>query len=120
MPLPVRPGDALANTVIAGLSHRTRLLVLDHVSSPTGLVFPVRQIAAACATLGVDVLVDGAHGPGMLDFDVPGTGATYYAGNLHKWCCAPKGCGFLWARPDRQAGVHPAVISHHLGEGFAR
>lgn len=118
--LPIRSGDDIAQTVLAGLSGRTRLLVVDHVTSPTGLVFPVGEIAAGCAAKGVDVLIDGAHAPGMFDLDVPAIGAAYYAGNLHKWCCAPKGCGFLWVRPDRQGAVHPAVISHHLGEGFAR
>jgi isopenicillin-N epimerase len=120
VPLPARSADAMTDAVLAGLGGRTRLLVIDHVTSPTALVFPVRQIAAACAARGVEVLFDGAHAPGMLEFAVPALGATYYAGNLHKWCCAPKGCGFLWVRPDRQTDVHPTVISHHLGEGFAR
>ena len=120
VPLPARSAAAIADAVLAALGDRTRLLVIDHVTSPTALVFPVREIAAGCAARGVDLLVDGAHAPGMLEFDVPALGAAYYAGNLHKWCCAPKGCGFLWARLDRQPAVHPAVISHHLGEGFAR
>ena len=120
VPLPVRSAEEMARTVLGGLGNRTRLLVIDHVTSPTGLVFPVDRIAPGCAARGVDVLVDGAHAPGMFDVDVPALGATYYAGNLHKWCCAPKGCGFLWARPDRQADLHPTVISHYLGEGFAR
>lgn len=118
--LPVGGADEITRAVLAGLGDRTRLLVIDHVTSPTGLVFPVREIDAGCAERGVEVLVDGAHAPGMLDLDVPALGATYYAGNLHKWCCAPKGCGFLWVSPERQASVHPTVISHHLGEGFAR
>jgi len=95
--------------------------VVDHVTSPTALVFPVAQIAAECARRGVDVLVDGAHAPGMLPLDVQAmgrAGVTYYAGNLHKWVCAPKGGGFLWVRPDRRGTVHPVVISHWLGEGM--
>jgi isopenicillin-N epimerase len=92
--------------------------VIDHVTSPTGMVFPVAEIVRACAARGVDVLVDGAHAPGMLGLDVAALGAAYYAGNLHKWCCAPKGCGFLWVRPDRQKGVHPCVVSHFYTEGI--
>ena len=118
--LPVRSADAIRDVVLAGVGERTQLLVLDHVTSPTALVFPVRQIAEGCAARGVDVLIDGAHAPGMLELTVPQLGATYYAGNLHKWCSAPKGCGFLWVRPDHQEAVHPTVISHHLGESFAR
>jgi isopenicillin-N epimerase len=68
----------------------------------------------------VDVLIDGAHAPGMVPLNVPATGATYYAGNLHKWTCGPKGSGFLWVRPDRQSAIHPLVVSHYLGEGFSR
>jgi isopenicillin-N epimerase len=118
VPLPVTSADEIADRVISALSDRTRLLVIDHVTSPTALIFPVKQIAEQCAKRGIDILIDGAHAPGMLDLDVPALGATYYAGNLHKWCCAPKGSGFLWVRRDRQNEVHPSIISHHLGEGF--
>lgn len=120
VPLPVESADQIANAVLGGLSPRTRLLVIDHVTSPTALVFPVERIIAGCAERGVEVLVDGAHAPGMLPLDVGRLGAAYYAGNLHKWVCAPKGIAFLWARPDLQANVHPLVISHFLSEGFAR
>lgn len=120
IPLPVSGADEVAERVLAGLSERTRLLVVDHVTSPTALIFPVERIVRACAEGGVDVLVDGAHAPAMLPLDVASIGAAYYAGNLHKWAFAPRGAAFLWVRPDRQAGVHPTIISHRLGEGFAR
>jgi isopenicillin-N epimerase len=118
--LPARSAGEIAEAVLAGVSDRTRLLVIDHVTSPTALVFPVEQIVAGCNERGVDVLVDGAHAPGMLPLDVGRIGAAYYAGNLHKWGFAPRGSGFLWVRPDRQADVHPAVVSHHYAEGFCR
>ena len=120
VPLPVESAKQVADRVLNGLSPRTRLLIIDHITSPTALIFPVEQIVAGCAERGVDVMVDGAHAPGMLPLDVSRLGAAYYAGNLHKWACAPKGSGFLWVRSDRQADVHPLVISHHLGEGLAR
>jgi isopenicillin-N epimerase len=120
LPLPTRAADEVLEHVVGGLSPRTRLLLIDHVTSPTALVFPVEKIIAACTTKGIDVMVDGAHAPGMLPLNVPQLGAAYYAGNLHKWACAPKGSGFLWVRPDRQDLIHPLVISHHLSEGFAR
>jgi isopenicillin-N epimerase len=120
VPLPVRSATDIADAIIRAVSDRTRLLVIDHVTSPTALVFPVEQITAACAARGVDVLIDGAHAPGMLPLDIEQLGAAYYAGNLHKWAFAPRGAGFLWVRPDRQAQIHPAVISHHYGDGFSR
>ncbi|MEW6690550.1 MAG: aminotransferase class V-fold PLP-dependent enzyme, partial [Pseudomonadota bacterium] len=111
------------DSFLAGLEKRihgkTRLLVIDHISSPTGLVFPVKRIAALAHARGVPVLVDGAHAPGQVALDVPALGADWYAGNCHKWLFAPKGCGFLWARPRARRELHPLAISHGYGKGFA-
>jgi isopenicillin-N epimerase len=120
VPLPVSSAEQIAAIVLDAIGPRTRLLVIDHVTSPTAIVFPVEAIVAGCNARGVEVLVDGAHAPGMLPLEVPKIGAAYYTGNLHKWPCAPKGCAFLWVRPDRREGVHPLVVSHHFGEGLAR
>jgi isopenicillin-N epimerase len=117
--LPVVDKQYLEDSIEEKLSRRTRLLVLDHISSPTGLVFPVKRLAALARAHGAKVLVDGAHAPGQLDLDIPSLGADWYAGNCHKWLFAPKGCGFLWARAGAQAGIHPPVISHGYGKGFA-
>lgn len=121
VPLPVISPGQIAETVIAGLSPRTKLLVVDHVTSPTALVFPIESIAAACRERGVALLVDGAHAPGMLPLNLEAlgrAGVSYYTGNLHKWCCAPKGTAILWARSDLRDEVHPAVVSHWYGDGF--
>src|SRR3954467_11181002 len=119
VPMPVRSPADHVDAVVGALSDRTRLVVIDHVTSPTATVFPVEQIVRDCAARGVDVLIDGAHAPGMVPLDIEAIGAAYYAGNLNKWAFAPRGAAFLWVRPDRQAAIHPAVISHHYGEGFA-
>ena len=91
---------------------RTRLALIDHVTSPTGLVFPISSIVGELRSRGVETLVDGAHAPGMLPLNVESIGAAWYAGNCHKWLCAPKGAGFLYVRPDMQSLTHPVVISH--------
>lgn len=116
--LPVSGPEQIVAAITAALTPRTRLLVIDHVASITGVVFPVAEIAAEARARGIPVLVDGAHGPGMLDLDLPALGVDWYVGNGHKWLCAPKGAAFLWALPERQEGLHPTVISHDLGKGF--
>jgi isopenicillin-N epimerase len=116
IPFPLRPGlpgpEQVVEAVLARAGPRTRLAVLDHVTSQTGLVFPIERLVRELQARGLEVLVDGAHAPGMLPLDLRSLGAEYYAGNCHKWLCAPKGAGFLCVRRDRQARVRPAVISH--------
>ncbi len=120
IPLPLHTSSEIADAVINSLSDKTRLLVIDHVTSPTALVFPVQLISTQCRSRGIDIVIDGAHAPGMLSLDVTRQDAPFYAGNLHKWICAPKGSAFLWVNRNRQAEIHPAVISHHYQGGFEK
>ena len=118
LPFPRPAAQEVAARVSGALTPRTRVAVIDHITSPSALVLPVAAIAAACKRAGVPVPIDGAHGPGQVPLDLPRIGADWYAGNCHKWLCAPKGCGLLWAAPERQAALHPVTISHGLGRGF--
>jgi len=102
------------------LTERTRIALLDHITSETALVLPLAEMAACCKAAGAWVLADGAHVPGALELDIPALGVDWYAGNLHKWALAPKGCGILWAAPERQHDLHPPVISWGLGQGFTQ
>jgi len=111
-PFPLRQPSETIEAVLNAVTPRTRLAMIDHVTSPTALVTPVAQLVRELAARGVDVLVDGAHAPGMLPLHVAKLGAAYYTGNLHKWVCAPKGAAFLWVREDKQKEMHPPVISH--------
>jgi isopenicillin-N epimerase len=117
--LPVISEKYLEKEIENKFNRRTRLLVLDHIASPTGLIFPVKRLAAFARARGAKVLIDGAHAPGQIALDIPSLGVDWYAGNCHKWLFAPKGCGFLWARRGAQAGIHPPVISHGYGKGFS-
>lgn len=116
-PLPADEADVV-DAVAAHLGPRTRLLVIDHITSATALIFPVRQIAEIARGAGIPVLVDGAHAPGQVALDVPSLGADWYTGNAHKWFFAPRGCGLLWTRPERQAMTRPAVLSHGTDQGY--
>ena len=103
VPFPIAGTEAVVEAVLARVTPRTRLAVLDHVTSQTALVFPIAELVRELEARGVDVLVDGAHAPGMVDVDVAALTPAYYAANCHKWLCAPKGVGFLWVREDRRA-----------------
>ncbi len=118
IPFPRPLPDAITEAVAAAITPRTRLAVIDHITSASALMLPIADIVRACHALGVPVLVDGAHGPGHVDLDLTALDADWYTGNCHKWLNAAKGCAFLWARRDRQHDLHPVTISHGYGEGF--
>jgi len=118
LPFPVRSDDELIAAVMACVSPRTRLALLDHVTSPTALVLPIARLVRELRALDIETLVDGAHAPGMVPLALGELGAAYYTGNAHKWLCAPKGAAFLHVRSDRQRELHPTVISHGYGAGL--
>jgi isopenicillin-N epimerase len=118
IPFPQPSADAIVEAVAAKLGPKTRLVVLDHITSPSAIVLPLERLVPLCQQAGAKVLVDGAHGPGMVPLNLTALNADWYTGNGHKWLCAPKGCAFLWARRDRQDDLHPVTISHGYGTGF--
>lgn len=109
---PIVSPQAVIDAVLAQVSDRTRLVLLDHVVSQTGLVFPLETLIPALRERGIETLIDGAHAPGMLPLNLQQLGATYYSGNCHKWLCAPKGAAFLYVQRDRQSHIRPLTISH--------
>lgn len=116
IPLPF-DRDGFVGRVLAQAGPRTRLVFASHVASTTALVFPVAALCAAARARGLPTLVDGAHAPGQLDLDLDALGADFYAANLHKWVCAPKGAGFLHARPEHHERLHATVTSWGYAEG---
>jgi len=112
MPFPLRSSDEVVEALLRAVTPRTKLAMVDHVTSATGLIFPIETIVRELQSRTIDVLVDGAHAPGMLPIDLIALNAAYYTGNLHKWVCAPKGAGFLHVRRDRQHLIAPPIVSH--------
>jgi isopenicillin-N epimerase len=112
IPFPLDSSDEIISVILRSVTPRTHLALLDHVSSQTGLVFPLDPLAGELTARGIDTLVDGAHAPGMLPVHLQTLGAAYYTGNCHKWLCAPKGAGFLHVRRDKQDLIRPLSISH--------
>ena len=112
VPFPLHSNAEVLDAIERQLNSRTRVLLIDHVTSPTGLIFPIEDIIALAHDRGVQVLVDGAHAAGMLPLDLSTMAADYYTANHHKWLCAPKSSGFLYVQPDLQHQVRPSVISH--------
>lgn len=114
IPLPwAGDGDFLAR-LEAGLTPRTRLLFLSHITSPTALRFPVAEALGLARERGITTVLDGAHAPGQIDLDLEDLGADYYVGNCHKWLMAPLGSAFIRVAPALQAGLDPLVSSWGL------
>ncbi len=111
IPLPVTTHDDVVERLWSAVGPRTRLLYISHITSPTALTFPVEALCARARQAGILSLVDGAHAPGQLPLDLAAVGADFYTGNCHKWLCAPKGAGFLYARPEVRNMIMPLVIS---------
>ncbi len=114
LPFPKSDSNEFVARILEACTARTRILLVDHVTSATGLIMPLERIIPAVRELGIKVLVDGAHAPGMLPLRLAELSADYYTGNCHKWMCAPKGTAFLYVKPENQSNFHPLTISHGM------
>lgn len=112
VPFPVESPQQVIDAVLERVTANTKLLLIDHITSQTGLIFPIKALISQLTSSGVEILVDGAHAPGQVPLNLQELGATYYTGNCHKWLCAPKGAAFLYVRADRQTQIRPLTISH--------
>lgn len=112
VPMPLVSEEAFTETILAGMTDRTRVLFLSHITSPTALVFPIERPIAEARKRGIWSVIDGAHTPGHIPLNLDALGVDFYAGNCHKWLMTPKGSAFLYVRPELQGMINPLVISH--------
>jgi isopenicillin-N epimerase len=117
-PVFVNEPDDIVKAIDEALSPKTRILLLDHITSGTALILPVAEIAERCRRRGVAILVDGAHAPGAIPVDIQSLGVDWYAGNLHKWGWSARSSAILWTSPGWQSSLRPAVISWGLDHGM--
>lgn len=113
-PFPATSPAQIASAVLAGITPRTKLLLLSHITSPSATITPAAEIIRQAQNRGVDVLLDSAHSPGCVPLNLRELAPAYATGNFHKWLCAPKGSAFLFVRRDRQASMQPLTISHGM------
>lgn len=111
IPLPVTSHADFVETFWAGVTERTRVIFISHITSPTALAFPVQEICHRARQAGLLSIVDGAHAPGQIPLNLATLGADVYAAACHKWLCAPKGSAFLYVRPEVQGMLEPLVVS---------
>lgn len=118
IPDPIVEPGSIADAVAAALTPRTRIALVDHITSESALIFPVREIVARCRAKGVPVFVDGAHAPGAIALDIPSIDADWYSATLHKWMFTPRSSAILWVSPRVRGNLHPTVISWGLDDGL--
>jgi len=111
IPLPVQSEDEIIEQFWQGVTLRTKVIYLSHITSPTALRLPVEQICQRARQAGIWTLVDGAHAPGQIPLDLKAVGADFYTGNCHKWLLSPKGAAFLYARREAQPLIEPLIVS---------
>lgn len=111
VPVPLTTPQAFVETFWQDVTPRTRVIFLSHITSPTALILPVEAVIRRARQEGILTVIDGAHAPGQIPLRLDELGADFYGGNLHKWLCAPKGAGFLYARPEVQPLLKPLVVS---------
>jgi len=112
IPLPIESQAAVVERVLNAVTSKTKLVLIDHITSPTAVIFPIEEIVDQLFAQGIDVLIDGAHALGMIPLSMRSLPAAYYTGNCHKWLCGPKGSAFLYIREDRRHLIRPLVTSH--------
>lgn len=109
--LPLTSKEAFIEEFWKGYSAKTKVVFISHITSSTALIFPVKEICEEAKKRGLITIVDGAHVPAHIELDLSQLQADFYTGACHKWMMTPKGCSFLYAKPEFQTMLDPLIIS---------
>ena len=118
VPFPLSTSNQIVEAFAKAITPQTRLMVIDQITSPTGLCFPTEELISLARANDIRVLVDGAHAPGQVDLNLNTMQPDWWVGNLHKWVCAPKGAALLWTAEEHHERMHSTVTSHGMGGGY--
>lgn len=111
IPMPAPSQEDLVEVIWKGVTTKTRLLFISHITSPTGLRMPVEELCRRCRQAGIITVIDGSHVPGHLPLNLSELDADFYTGNCHKWMCTPKGSAFMWTSDRYRDTLAPLVVS---------
>ena len=117
LPYPIENPEEVTQAILRYTTEKTKLALIDTVTSPTGIKLPFEQIVSELQSKNIDVLLDAAHGPGIVPLNLKELKPAYATGNAHKWLCTPKGAAFLYIREDKRLEVNPLSISHGFSVG---
>ena len=109
--LPVTSKEQILQQFWEGYNQRTKVVFINHISSATALIFPVKEVCERARELGLITIIDGAHVPGHIELDIDALNPDFYTGTLHKWMLAPKGCSFLYVKKEFQSQIDPLIVS---------
>ena len=112
IPFPIDSNKQIIEEILQRVTERTKLALIDTITSPTGLRLPFEELVNELQSRNIDVLLDAAHGPGIVPLDIKKMDPAYVTGNAHKWLCTPKGSAFLYIREDRRNRIRPLSVSH--------
>lgn len=116
--IPYESPENIVEGIRKQISAKTKLILVDHITSASAMVLPVEQIVTLAKQHSIPILIDGAHVPGHMALSLRSLQPDFYVGNLHKWCFSPKGCALLYVDPKHQPRIRPNTISHYYKQGF--
>lgn len=110
LPFPIESSKDIFSTIVNSISQKTKILFISHITSPTGIIFPVEDLCKYARENNIITIIDGAHVPGHIQLDIKDLNPDFYIGTCHKWLCTPKGVSFLYVRRNFQDSIDPLII----------